>query len=52
LICWSWVCHSDWQVQIVVHAADAEELDAMGPDAGELDIEELAAVEPDARQVV
>jgi hypothetical protein len=29
LICSSWVCHSDWQEQIVVVAADAVEPDAL-----------------------
>jgi len=47
LICFSWVCHSNWQEQIVVDAADAEEPNAMGPDAMELDTGEPNAVEPD-----
>jgi hypothetical protein len=29
LICLSWVCHSDWQEQIAVVAADAMEPDAL-----------------------
>lgn len=48
MICFSWVCHSDWQEQIVVDAADANELDAMGLDAGEPDAMRPDAVEPDA----
>jgi hypothetical protein len=50
LICFSWLCHSDWQEQITVDAKerdtvglDARELDAMEPDTGEPD-----AMEPDA----
>jgi hypothetical protein len=39
----SWVCHYDWQEQIVVVATYAEELDVMepndvGPDAMEPDV--------------
>jgi len=32
LICFSWVCHSNWQEQIVVDATDAKEPNAMGLD--------------------
>jgi hypothetical protein len=43
LICFSWVCHSDWQEQIAIDTTDAEEsdamrLDAVEPDTGEPDV--------------
>jgi hypothetical protein len=49
LIFFSWVCHSDWQKQIVADAEepDANEPVAKGPYAGEPDIGELNAMEPD-----
>jgi hypothetical protein len=37
LICFSWVCHSDWQEQITANAADEEEPDVVGPNTGEPD---------------
>jgi hypothetical protein len=48
LICWPWVCHSDWQEQISTKVADAGEHGAVGPDALELDAMELDIGEPDA----
>jgi len=39
LICFSWICHSDWQEQIVVDATDAEEPNVVGLDAIEPDAE-------------
>jgi hypothetical protein len=47
LICFSCVCHFDWQEQIFANAADAEEPDVMEPDTREPD-----AVQPNARPEV
>jgi len=47
LICYSWVCHSDWQEQISAEAADAEEPTAVGLGALELDAMELDTGVPD-----
>jgi hypothetical protein len=48
LICFSWVCYSDWQEQITVNVVDDEEPDAMGLDVGELDVMEPNIEELDA----
>jgi hypothetical protein len=42
LICFSWVCHSNWQEQIAADVPHAEEPDVVGLDAVEPD-----AMEPD-----
>jgi hypothetical protein len=41
LICFSWVCHSDWQEQIIANANDTVGPDVVEPDATELDTGEL-----------
>jgi hypothetical protein len=48
LICYPWVCHSDWQEQIFAEAVDAGEPGAVRPNALEFDAMKLDTEELDA----